>query len=95
MTDLNGLSKQLERVADGVWLIRGGFVKKTMNVYLIEYAGKVTVFDGGIKAMTKAVAEAATSLGGGRSHRARARARRPPRRCAWALTWTLYLIAQH
>jgi glyoxylase-like metal-dependent hydrolase (beta-lactamase superfamily II) len=34
-----------------------------MNVFLIRHDGKVTVFDGGIKAMTRYVAEAAASLG--------------------------------
>jgi hydroxyacylglutathione hydrolase len=55
---------RLERVADGVWLIRGGFPKKTMNVYLIEDDGGVTVFDAGIKAMTKGIAGAAATMGG-------------------------------
>src|SRR5215211_1386639 len=54
-----------ERVADGVWLVRGGFPKKTMNVYLIEDAeGGVTMFDAGIKAMSTGLAAAAASLGG-------------------------------
>ena len=53
-----------ERVADGVWVIRGGFPSKTMNVYLIEDGDGVTVFDGGIKAMTNAVAGSAARLGG-------------------------------
>jgi hydroxyacylglutathione hydrolase len=57
-------ASRLERVADGVWLIRGGFPKKTMNVYLIEDDGGVTVFDAGIRAMTKPIATAAASLGG-------------------------------
>ena len=29
-----------ERIAEGVWLVRGGFPLKTMNVYLIEDAGR-------------------------------------------------------
>jgi steroid delta-isomerase-like uncharacterized protein len=53
-----------ERVADGVWLVRGGFPSKTMNVYLIEDDGGVTVFDAGISAMTSAVRAAAARLGG-------------------------------
>jgi hydroxyacylglutathione hydrolase len=53
-----------ERIADGVWLVRGGFPSKIMNVYLIEDAGGVTVFDAGIAAMTDAVAAAAAGLGG-------------------------------
>ncbi len=56
-------SRELERVADGVWLLRGG-MPRTMNVYLLEDSGGgVTLFDAGIKAMTRAVAEAAASLG--------------------------------
>jgi hydroxyacylglutathione hydrolase len=54
----------LERVADGVWLIRGGFPKKTMNVYLIEDEDAVTLFDAGIRGMTKSIATAAAGLGG-------------------------------
>jgi hydroxyacylglutathione hydrolase len=53
-----------ERVADGVWLIRGGFPMKTMNVYLIEDEGGLTIFDAGIRAMTRGVAAAAGRLGG-------------------------------
>ena len=53
-----------ERIADGVWLVRGGFPAKTMNVYLIEDGDGVTVFDAGIKAMGTAVAAAAARLGG-------------------------------
>jgi hydroxyacylglutathione hydrolase len=57
-------ARQLEKVAEGVWLIRGGFPKRTMNVYLIEDDDGVTIFDAGIRAMTKNVATAAASLGG-------------------------------
>ncbi len=53
-----------ERIADGVWLVRGGFPIKTMNVYLIEDEGGVTVFDGGISDMTHAVSAAGARLGG-------------------------------
>jgi hydroxyacylglutathione hydrolase len=54
-----------ERVAEGVWLVRGGFPLKTMNVYLIEdEGGGVTMFDAGIKAMSTGLAAAASSLGG-------------------------------
>jgi hydroxyacylglutathione hydrolase len=53
-----------ERIADGVWIVRGGFPAKTMNVYLIEDAGGVTVFDAGIEGMSTAVAAAAARLGG-------------------------------
>ena len=55
-----------ERIGDGVWLVRGGFPVKTMNVYLIEDDGGVTVFDAGIADMTVAVRSAAARLGGAR-----------------------------
>jgi glyoxylase-like metal-dependent hydrolase (beta-lactamase superfamily II)/predicted ester cyclase len=55
-----------ERIAEGVWVVRGGFPLRTMNVYLIEDEGGVTVFDAGISAMTSAVASAAARLGGAR-----------------------------
>jgi steroid delta-isomerase-like uncharacterized protein len=56
--------RDLERVADGVWLLRGG-VPRTMNAYLIEdEGGGVTLFDSGIKAMSGALAAAAAPLGG-------------------------------
>src|SRR5215212_2004635 len=54
-----------ERIADGVWIVRGGFPVKSMNVYLIEDPeGGVTMFDAGIKAMSTGLAAAASSLGG-------------------------------
>jgi steroid delta-isomerase-like uncharacterized protein len=56
--------RDLERVADGVWLLRGG-IPRTMNVYFLEdEGGGVTLFDAAIKAMTHAIAEAAAVLGG-------------------------------
>jgi glyoxylase-like metal-dependent hydrolase (beta-lactamase superfamily II)/predicted ester cyclase len=54
----------LEKVGDGVWRLRGGFPAKDFNVYLIEEADGVTIFDGGIRAMTKAVSHAGARLGG-------------------------------
>jgi len=51
-------------VADGVWLVRGGFPRRTMNVYLIEDGGGVTAFDAGIRGMGGAVAALARELGG-------------------------------
>jgi glyoxylase-like metal-dependent hydrolase (beta-lactamase superfamily II)/predicted ester cyclase len=55
---------ELERVADGVWLLRGG-VPRTMSVYLLEdEGGGVTLFDAGIRTMTHAIATAAAPLGG-------------------------------
>jgi hydroxyacylglutathione hydrolase len=53
-----------EPIADGVWLVRGGFPSKTMNVYLVRDGDGVLAFDAGIEAMTAAVALAARSLGG-------------------------------
>ena len=53
-----------EPVAEGVWLIRGGFPAKTMNVYLIEGPDGVTVFDAGIASMTKPIAAAGARMGG-------------------------------
>ena len=53
-----------ERIADGAWILRGGFPMKTMNVYLIEDAGKITVFDAGSSDMSTSIAGAAARLGG-------------------------------
>lgn len=58
------LVDDLEEVADGVWLLRGGLPAKTMNVYFLADAGGVTVFDAGIRAMTREVAAAGARLGG-------------------------------
>ena len=41
--------------------VRGGFPAKTMNVYLIEDDGGVTMFDGGIRDMADAVRVAGSS----------------------------------
>jgi steroid delta-isomerase-like uncharacterized protein len=53
-----------EPVADGVWVVRGGFPSKSMNVYLVRDGDGVMLYDAGIKAMTGAVAAAGASLGG-------------------------------
>jgi glyoxylase-like metal-dependent hydrolase (beta-lactamase superfamily II)/predicted ester cyclase len=53
-----------EQIADGVWVVRGGFPLRTMNVYLLADGGGVTVFDTGISAMSPAVAAAGARLGG-------------------------------
>jgi steroid delta-isomerase-like uncharacterized protein len=53
-----------ERIAEGVWVVRGGFPTKTMNVYLIEDDGGVTVFDAGISDMTQTLAATGARLGG-------------------------------
>jgi hydroxyacylglutathione hydrolase len=53
-----------EPVAGGVWVVRGGFPRKEMNVYLLRDGDGVLAFDAGIRAMADAVAAAAASLGG-------------------------------
>jgi glyoxylase-like metal-dependent hydrolase (beta-lactamase superfamily II)/predicted ester cyclase len=57
---------ETERIADGVWVLRGGFPIKTMNVYLIEDGDGVTVFDAGISAMGGALRAACARFGGAR-----------------------------
>jgi hydroxyacylglutathione hydrolase len=52
-----------ERIADGVWLIRGGLTR-AMNVYLLEDGDGVVMFDAGEEDMAPAVAMAAARLGG-------------------------------
>jgi glyoxylase-like metal-dependent hydrolase (beta-lactamase superfamily II) len=53
----------MERIAEGVHLIRGG-MPRVMNVYLIEDEGGVTVFDAGVRGMHKAILKEAGPLGG-------------------------------
>jgi len=53
-----------DRIAEGVWLVRGGFPVRTMNAYLIEDGDGVTVFDSGIAAMGPALRAACLRLGG-------------------------------
>jgi steroid delta-isomerase-like uncharacterized protein len=52
-----------ERIAEGVWLVRGG-IPKIMNVYLLEDDGGVTVFDAGASDMAAPLAAAGARLGG-------------------------------
>lgn len=54
-----------ERIAEGVWLLRGGLFR-AMNVYLLEEpdGSGVTAFDGGEKGMAPAILRAAAELGG-------------------------------
>jgi len=52
-----------ERIAEGVWLVRGG-IPKTMNVYLLEDDDGVTVFDCGASDMAAPLAAAGARLGG-------------------------------
>jgi hydroxyacylglutathione hydrolase len=53
----------MERVAEGVWLLRGD-LRNSMNIYFIEDEGGVVQFDAGSKAMVKAARQAADRLGG-------------------------------
>jgi glyoxylase-like metal-dependent hydrolase (beta-lactamase superfamily II) len=53
----------LERVADGVWLLRGDF-RGAMNIYFLEDEGGVVAFDAGTKSMRGKAAAAAAELGG-------------------------------
>lgn len=53
----------LERVADGVWLLRGGRPKR-MNVYFIRDGSGVAMFDAGIAQMKGQVLAAGHELGG-------------------------------
>lgn len=53
-----------ERIADGVWVVRGGLPRRTMNAYLLRDGDGVTMFDSGVRQMTPGLAAAARSLGG-------------------------------
>lgn len=53
----------MEKVADGVWLLRGD-LGRSMNIYFIEDEGGVVQFDAGAKSMVKKARAAAGSLGG-------------------------------
>ena len=53
----------MEKVADGVWLLRGD-MRRAMNVYFLEDEGGVVQFDAGTKSMTGKARAAAERLGG-------------------------------
>lgn len=53
----------MERVADGVWLLRGD-LRKGMNIYFLEDEGGIVQFDAGSKGMRKAARREAERLGG-------------------------------
>lgn len=53
----------MERVADGVWLLRGDF-RGAMNVYFIDDGDGVVQFDAATKGMRRAVRRAGEQLGG-------------------------------
>src|SRR3954453_10811285 len=53
----------MEKVTDGVWLLRGD-ARKSMNIYFVEDGDGVVQFDAGTKAMVKKARAAAAQLGG-------------------------------
>jgi glyoxylase-like metal-dependent hydrolase (beta-lactamase superfamily II) len=53
----------MERVADGVWLLRGD-LRKGMNIYFLEDGDGLVQFDAGSKGMTKRARAEAERLGG-------------------------------
>jgi hydroxyacylglutathione hydrolase len=53
----------MEKVADGVWLLRGD-ARKSMSVYFLEDGDGVVQFDAGTKAMAKKARAAGEQLGG-------------------------------
>jgi glyoxylase-like metal-dependent hydrolase (beta-lactamase superfamily II) len=53
----------LEKVADGVWLLRGDF-RGAMNIYFLQDGDGVVQFDAGTKSMRKKARAAAEQLGG-------------------------------
>jgi glyoxylase-like metal-dependent hydrolase (beta-lactamase superfamily II) len=53
----------MEKVADGVWLLRGD-TRKSMNIYFLEDGDGVVQFDAGTKTMAKKTRAAAEQLGG-------------------------------
>jgi len=57
------VAAQPERIAEGVWLIRGGLTR-AMNVYLLEDGDGVVLFDAGEEDMAPAIAVAAARMGG-------------------------------
>lgn len=52
----------MERVADGVWLLRGD-LRKGMNIYFLEDGDGFVQFDAGSKGMTRKARETAAQLG--------------------------------
>ncbi|MBV9212053.1 MAG: MBL fold metallo-hydrolase [Actinobacteria bacterium] len=58
----------MERVADDVWLMRGGaippLVHRIMNVYFVEAEGGVTVFDAGVRSMARHIEAVGRAMGG-------------------------------
>jgi hydroxyacylglutathione hydrolase len=57
-------SSRVEQITDGLWLLRGGFPGRIMNVYLLRDDDGIAVFNTGIRPMAAAIATAAARLGG-------------------------------
>jgi hydroxyacylglutathione hydrolase len=55
--------KEAEKVADGVWLLRGDF-RGAMNIYFLEDGNGVVQWEAGTRSMRKAALEAGEKLGG-------------------------------
>jgi len=53
-----------EPIADGVWVVRGGLPRRSMNVYFLRDGDGVLMFDAGIRSMTPALAQIGAQLGG-------------------------------
>jgi len=53
-----------EPIADGVWVVRGGVPRRTMNVYLLRDGDGVCLFEAGIETMTPALAAIGAQMGG-------------------------------
>jgi glyoxylase-like metal-dependent hydrolase (beta-lactamase superfamily II) len=53
-----------EPIAEGVWVVRGGFPRRVMNVYLLRDGDGVCVFDAGIRTMAPALAAIGARMGG-------------------------------
>ena len=47
-----------------MWVVRGGFPRRVMNVYFVRDGDGVLMFDAGMKAMTPALAQIGAQLGG-------------------------------
>jgi len=54
----------VEPIADGVWIVRGGLPQRGFNVYLIRDGSGVLAFDAGIRQMVRGIAAVAGALGG-------------------------------
>lgn len=53
-----------EQIAEGVWIVRGGFPRKAFNVFFVREGDGVVMFDAGIKPMTNALGAIGAELGG-------------------------------